>query len=504
MFNSFNSSRNQQVEYWDFAHAVYNINNPISVSLETDCAPYHYIAIATALTINITLPTGATEGKVITFHVENQPEPGIGTVGGAKCYFFDSNQFLNINGATTYPVFTAAGGMTVSFICLPRINASTSQTAFGTNGFGSTTWFILQCSGTSSYNNYNMSQCFLAGTNVISNAQASVVIGAGTGAQSYAGYSVNIGYFGNSINTGANYSQMVGGTNNIISGSSSSSYGGSGNNTGGNTSSIIGSSQSSTTGTQSIILGGNYGSDRGNYRVAIFPTFGTASASYGGAQAAKYMAASNITITTTPTSTTYITQSGINALPTTNTSGVFLQTIEGMYFKARVISKLSIQNQTGLTVVGNGTTAVITLVNSTGVPAYVVGQNIVVTGFANTGFNGTFIITASTATTVSYANVTNASSTGGQIQFTSGAVICWTVEGGLARDNTGGFIRWIGGTAPTPTVVVQDNALSSYFTLTPTLSQTYNNLYFAITSSTALTNVIWTSSYTLDSLEATY
>lgn len=57
---------------------------------------------------------------------------------------------------------------------------------------------------------------------------------------------------------------------------------------------------------------------------------------------------------------------------------------------------------------GNGTTATITFNALTYVP-FAVGSLIIVSGFTPTGYNGTYTVTASTTSSVSYANVTTTS-----------------------------------------------------------------------------------------------
>ena len=65
-------------------------------------------------------------------------------------------------------------------------------------------------------------------------------------------------------------------------------------------------------------------------------------------------------------------------------------------------------NATGAS--GNGTTVTLTFTTQTAVP-FAVGSNIVVTGFTPTGYNGTFVVTASSTSSVSYANTTSAAMT---------------------------------------------------------------------------------------------
>jgi hypothetical protein len=65
---------------------------------------------------------------------------------------------------------------------------------------------------------------------------------------------------------------------------------------------------------------------------------------------------------------------------------------------------------------GNGTTAILTFPTRT-VPIHGVGSTIIVAGVTPSGYNGTFVVTASSATSVSYLNATTAvGSAGGTIQ----------------------------------------------------------------------------------------
>lgn len=59
---------------------------------------------------------------------------------------------------------------------------------------------------------------------------------------------------------------------------------------------------------------------------------------------------------------------------------------------------------------GNGTTVTITFPTQLGVP-FAVGSTIIVTGFTPTGYNGTYTVTASTTSSVSYANTSVATVT---------------------------------------------------------------------------------------------
>jgi hypothetical protein len=68
---------------------------------------------------------------------------------------------------------------------------------------------------------------------------------------------------------------------------------------------------------------------------------------------------------------------------------------------------------------GNGTTVILTF-NTRPAAPFSVGSSIVVTGFTPSGYNGTYTVTASSATTVSYTNSTTATMTvAGQVASTT-------------------------------------------------------------------------------------
>ena len=76
---------------------------------------------------------------------------------------------------------------------------------------------------------------------------------------------------------------------------------------------------------------------------------------------------------------------------------------------------------------GNGSTATLTFATQLTTP-FVIGQTIIVNGVVPTGYNGTYVVTGATASTVSYANTTTASMT------TAGTIIgnsvAWTYNSG--------------------------------------------------------------------------
>ena len=101
---------------------------------------------------------------------------------------------------------------------------------------------------------------------------------------------------------------------------------------------------------------------------------------------------------------------------TISTAGV-LTSVAGAPFPGMILTGTNIpiaQNYAVTATSGNGTTATITFASAT---APIVGQLITIQGVTPVGYNGTFVVTASAATTVSYANTTTGS------MITSGRVI---------------------------------------------------------------------------------
>ena len=83
---------------------------------------------------------------------------------------------------------------------------------------------------------------------------------------------------------------------------------------------------------------------------------------------------------------------------------------------------------------GNGTTATLTFSGVSGTIPFVIGQTIVVNNMVPSGYNGTYVVTASTYNSVSYANTTTASMTqAGQIL---GNIIKVTYNSGSAKITT--------------------------------------------------------------------
>lgn len=80
----------------------------------------------------------------------------------------------------------------------------------------------------------------------------------------------------------------------------------------------------------------------------------------------------------------------------------------------RAFLPYNVQSITGAS--GNGTTATVSFAGPFTAP---IGSTVVVTGVTNTGYNGTYIVTGSSSTTVQYLNATTAPSSGGTMSNTS-------------------------------------------------------------------------------------
>jgi hypothetical protein len=101
---------------------------------------------------------------------------------------------------------------------------------------------------------------------------------------------------------------------------------------------------------------------------------------------------------------------------TISTAGV-LTSVAGAPFPGMILTGTNIpiaQNYAVTATSGNGTTATITFASAT---APIVGQLVTIQGVTPVGYNGTFVVTGSSATTVQYANTTTGS------MITSGSMI---------------------------------------------------------------------------------
>jgi len=116
---------------------------------------------------------------------------------------------------------------------------------------------------------------------------------------------------------------------------------------------------------------------------------------------------------------------------------------------------------------GTGATATLTFANtqSTNVPPYAVGQTIVVSGVTPTTYNGTFIVTACTYNSVSYASTAAGSQS-----------VAGTISGGVAGN--GYALNDLVALSSNTSVIFSVETLATTFTATTTSSSaTLNNIY---------------------------
>lgn len=129
-------------------------------------------------------------------------------------------------------------------------------------------------------------------------------------------------------------------------------------------------------------------------------------------------------------------------------------------------------------VVGNGTTATATIATQASAPQ--VGSTVVVRGVTPSGFNGVFVITASSTTTISYANATNATaSVQGVLGYNFGAanygplIVNFTQQGFLAQENSTGHVDYtaIDNSGIGADIVSSSRANTNFSTFTNNTSQ---------------------------------
>lgn len=128
---------------------------------------------------------------------------------------------------------------------------------------------------------------------------------------------------------------------------------------------------------------------------------------------------------------------------------------------------------------GTGTVATLTFPVATYAP-FPVGSTIVVSGVTPAGYNGTYTVTACTTTTVSYANATTGAQTvGGTISivpYIVGSTI--VVSGATPAGYNGTYVV----TASTPNTVSYANTTTGAITINPTISTSGTAAQFQVTS----------------------
>ena len=140
---------------------------------------------------------------------------------------------------------------------------------------------------------------------------------------------------------------------------------------------------------------------------------------------------------------------------------------------------------------GTGSTATLTFASTT-VIAFPVGSTIQVTGMNPSGYNGTYTVTASTITSVSYASTqTGAFVTGGVVRIGTST----TLSGNLTLGATRGF-NLIMGTLALGTSNLTSNSFTSNIGVTRSISTSTGQIYSGNTTGGTLVNISDATGYT--------
>jgi len=227
MFSSFDSTQTPAVKVWNLVNTI--TGNSVEISLNNDCAPIQVIILGgTGNNVNIRLPSNPPPGKTLTFRVENY---GTNTPPNVIMY----------EGDSTVSSISSSQSVQLVYITSPLTLASGN----------STNWVVL--SGATSRNSGNNSaNTIVGGTgNKISGNQGACFIGGGSGNSVTYGYGSVVGGMGNSAYYVA---AVVGGQSNSANGQHSFIGAGNSNTSGGNYSVAVGGS-SNTSGAQKSFIG---------------------------------------------------------------------------------------------------------------------------------------------------------------------------------------------------------------------------------------------------------
>jgi hypothetical protein len=228
MFLSFDSTQTPAVKVWNLVNTITG-SNSVEISLNNDCAPIQVIILGgTGNNVNIRLPSNPPLGKTLTFRVENY---GTNTPPNVIMY----------EGNSTVSSISSSQSVQLVYITSPLTLASGN----------STNWVVLS-GATSSNSGNNSANTIVGGTgNKISGNQGACFIGAGSGNSVTFGYGSVVGGIGNSAYFVA---AVVGGQSNTAGAQHSFIGAGVSNNSSGNTSAVVGGS-SNTSGAQKSFIG---------------------------------------------------------------------------------------------------------------------------------------------------------------------------------------------------------------------------------------------------------
>ena len=419
------------------------------------------------------------------------------TVGSLASGTIIAGMVLTGTGVTagTYIVSGAGSTWTVS----------TSQTVASTTITGTAYTFTISQAATTA-----------AGITLSFYTPHGVVVGGGnnqaTGSYSFIGGGGDAGTAANRNVASGDWSVVVGGTKNTASGLASFVGAGGTFGTGGvnaniasGTSSFIGAGWANTASALagSILCGANHTAS-GSYSAVLFGQSGNtrsingngifASANALGSNNAASQAGFLVLARQTADATATVLVSDQSAAGTTNQ--VILPNNSAYYFKGSV----SAINQFVLTTTGaSGTAGTATLTFATqAVAPYIVGQSITVAGVTPTGYNGTYIVTACTTTSVSYANATTAAQTVAGTITGSSYCAAWDFSGQIMRSSSAAGTRLVG--TPQLNRVAAD-ANASTWAIALTADTTNGGLAVTVTGQAART-IRWVAK--IETTEGTY
>ena len=420
MFLSFDSTQTPAVKVWNLVNTIAG-NNSAEISLNNDCSPIQVIILGgTSTNVNIRLPSNPPQGKAITFRVENSttntPPSVIIYEGNNTVSSISSSQSVKLVYITS-PLTLAAGN--------------------------STNWVVLS-GATSSNAGNNSANTIVGGTgNKIGGNQGNCFIGGGSGNSVTFGYGSVVGgmsnsaYFvaavvgGQSNTAGAQHSFIGAGVSNNSSGNTSAVVGGSSNTSGAQKSFIgagganslysgadnaaiaggvsnttygpnnfIGAGYSNTISTtqwSSVIGGGEFNTNTQSVGTIVGGHSNTQSSSGGSVTSATGTITNNILNATTPSMALAADNSSV-AVGQYVTWG---QNGDGNYINAIVTSYAAATTPFATT--GQSFASSTVTITHAGGTSYAVGSWITISGVTPSFYNNTWIVTASSAGSVSFA-----------------------------------------------------------------------------------------------------
>lgn len=512
MFSSFDSTQTPAVKWWNFSKSIAS-NGAERIALEDDCAPIQYFATGgSSSTIVLYLPTNPPQGKQIT--IRNDKYSDVNTATNQTITIYDTsnsnNSILSILGSSSSIVLTyVQWGSTSCWSTMGIAPPSSSVSGATVSGYNNCALSGASTVGGGAGNNsgFNGDSCTIGGGSGNTAQGGKGTIGGGdrnsVGSGGYNACTVSGGDRNSASNnyaavgggqfngaSGAN-STVGGGNSNSASASYATVAGGQSGTASGSNAAIGGGISNTASGAFSTVVGGSYGSTRSISGLCAIPAGNSPIVSTAGITQTTIL---NLGVVTTNATATVLRS---NTAAATTTNQLILAANAASTFQGQVTA-LARFVLTTTAAVGAAGTATLTFAIQTAAPFYV-GQTIVVAGVTPTGYNGTYVVTACTTTTVSYANATTAAQTiAGTITGTS-YTSAWTFTGAIMRSGTAATSTRLIGT-PVISSVAQDADAASWV-LALTADTTNGGLAVTVTGNTSI-SIRWMC--TLITNEVTY